>query len=79
MRGVVDPHALHVRRGAPRDRRVHGARIESRDRDGRAHVQVWIVHGVLGDHRREHEKLARAGDWPNTNPEGTSVNQRERK
>lgn len=60
LRDVIDPHALHVRRGSSRDRRVNGTRVEPIDRYGRAYVQVRVVHSVLGHHRRENEKLARA-------------------
>jgi hypothetical protein len=71
LRDVVDSHTLHVRRGSPRDCRVNGTRVESVDRHGRAYVQVRVVHGVLGHHRREHEKLARAGNCQNPIPKRT--------
>ena len=51
LRDVIDSHALHVRRGSPRDRRVNGTRVEPINRHGRAYVQVRVVHGVPGHHR----------------------------
>jgi len=56
----VDAHALHVRRRSPRDRRAHRARVVPAHSHRRARVQVSVVHGVLGYHRREHEELARS-------------------
>ena len=59
LRDAVDLHALHVRRRPSRDRRAHRVRVVPDHFHRRARVQVSVVHGVLGYHRREHEDLAR--------------------
>jgi len=62
LRDGIDLHASHVCRRARRDRRLHGARVVSVHLHRRARVEVPVVHGVLGYHRREHEELARSGN-----------------
>ena len=62
LRDGIDLHASHVCRRAGRDRRLHGARVVPVHLHRRARVEVPVVHGVLGYHRREHEELARSGN-----------------
>jgi hypothetical protein len=61
--GCAHTHALHVRRRAARDRFLQGTRVKPFDGHGRACVQVSVVHGIFGYHRRDYEELARARDF----------------
>ena len=61
--GCAHAHALHVRRRAGRDCFLQGTRVEAFNGHGRACVQVSVVHGIFGYHRRDYEELARSRDF----------------